>query len=112
MNPNVAIFVMIGCCIGSLLMGLIFGYLIWGFKASDLKDELEEEQRLAKIERDKQIAEVEQLKRLKLEAETTISNQVEKMKDMETENKKYEKELSEAKSQLFVYEKLSQQHQK
>ncbi|MES5837441.1 seryl-tRNA synthetase [Bacillus cereus group sp. MG11] len=112
MNPNVAIFVMIGCCIGALLMGLIFGYLIWGFKASDLKDELEEEQRLAKIERDKQIAEVEQLKTLKLEAETAVSNQVEKMKDMEIKNKKYEKELSEAKSQLFVYEKLSQQNQK
>ncbi|AFV21353.1 MULTISPECIES: hypothetical protein [Bacillus] len=112
MNPNVAIFVMIGCCIGSLLMGLIFGYLIWGFKASDLKDELEEEQRLAKIERDKQIAEVEQLKKLKLEAEAKIANQIEKMKDMESEMNRYEKELTELKSQNFVYEKLSQQNQK
>ncbi|MDF9599565.1 seryl-tRNA synthetase [Bacillus cereus] len=112
MNPNVAIFVMIGCCIGSLLMGLIFGYLIWGFKASDLKDELEEAQRLAKIERDKQVAEMEQLKKLKHEAETKIANQIEKMKDMESEMNRYEKELTELKSQNFVYEKLSQQNQK
>lgn len=33
------------------------------------------------------------------------------MKDMESEMNRYEKELTELKSQNFVYEKLSQQNQ-
>ncbi|MFJ8528706.1 hypothetical protein [Bacillus sp. NPDC094106] len=65
MNPNIAIFVMAGCCIASLLMGFIFGYLIWGVKARDLTEDLEEEKRLSIIEINKKNAEIERLKELK-----------------------------------------------